>query len=85
MWKILNKIIIVYSFYLPLLENGLPTFSFNLNKCVNTLALGAGLLISLNSSMSITVILAPFRGPLGARVNSEPPEKSMDRQIITNF
>ena len=35
--------------------------------------------------MSITVILAPFIGPLGARVNSEPPGKSMDRQIFTNF
>ena len=36
------------------------------------------MLISLNLSMSMTVILTPFRGPSDAWVNSDPPGKSMD-------
>ena len=42
---------------------------------------GSGPLISLNSSMSMTVIVAPFRGPLDKRFNSKTPWKSMDYQI----
>ena len=36
-------------------------------------------LISLNLSISMTVSLAPLRGPSYAWLNSDPPGKSMDR------
>ena len=38
-----------------------------------------------NTFMSITVILGPFRGPSDERCNSDPPEKSADRQMFANF
>ena len=47
--------------------------------------LGADPLISLNSIMFITVVLAPFRGSLDSRLNSDAPGKSMVQQNITNF
>ena len=43
------------------------------------------LLISLNSSMSVKVILAPFRGPLDEQLNSEPPGKFMPKAKRQEF
>ena len=51
--------------------------------------LRARMLISLSLSMSMTVILTPFRGPSDAWGNSDPPGKSMGYQqfckILTHF
>ena len=43
------------------------------------------MLISLNLSMSMTVILTPFRGPSDAWINSDPLGKSMDYQTLNKF
>ena len=47
--------------------------------------IGAGPFISINSSMSMTVIMAPCRGLSDERFNSDPPGKPIDRQIVTEF
>ena len=52
---------------------------------VHILPLGAGPLIYLNSNMSITVILAPYRGFSNSRLNSDAPGKLMDHQNVTTF
>ena len=45
--------------------------------------IGAGPFISLNSSMSMTVILAPSRGPSDEQLNSDPLGKPLDRHNYT--
>ena len=45
--------------------------------------IGSGPLISLNSSMSMVVVLVPCRAPSDERLNSDPPGKPMERQIVT--
>ena len=52
-----------------------------IDQIVPYLGIGSGPLISLNSGMSILVVLPPFWGPPDGRVNSEPPGKLMDQQI----
>ena len=55
------------------------------NLITPLLGIGAGPFIYLNSSMSMTVILAHCRGPSDERFNSDPPGKPMDRQMFTKF
>ena len=49
------------------------------------LGIGTGPLISLNSCMSIPVVLPPFWGPPDARENVDPPGKLLDRQNFAKF